>query len=104
MNMNLTSKQLFWHDHILAAKRDQQTYAEYAKRHQLNLQAMYYWSMTLRRKGMLKQSMPVFMEAKVERPAVISAAPTGVRVRLVNGVELELAGLSEQLVRWLAAL
>lgn len=104
MNMNLTSKQQFWRDHVLAAKRDQLTYADYAKQHDLNLQAMYSWSMTLRRKGMLEQEAPAFAEVKVERPAVSSAAPTGVRVRLVNGVELEQGGLNEQLVKWLAAL
>lgn len=102
--MNLTSKQLFWHDHILAAKRDQQTYAEYAKRHQLNLQAMYYWSMTLRRKGILEQAAPAFTEVKVGRPQASSVAPTGARVRLANGVELELSDVKEQTLRWLAAL
>lgn len=105
--VKLTNKQKFWRDHILAAKRAQQTYSEYAKQHDLSLNALYYWSMTLHRKGILQQSAPAFVELKVERASPIHReAPsfTGTRVRLANGVELELSDVNEQTLRWLAAL
>lgn len=102
--MKLTKKQQFWRDHLLAAKKEQLSYAEYAKRHGLNRQALYNWSMTLRRKELLKQSTPAFVELKVE-PSVPTLPPSArARVRLANGVELELPGLNEQTLRWLAAL
>ena len=106
MEQPLTSKQQFWRDHLLAAQRDQLTYAEYAKQNGLNLQALYHWSMTLRRKGILEQSASAFVELKAERASPIRSlpAPAGARVRLTNGIELELLGLNEQTLRWLAAL
>lgn len=107
MEQALTSKQRFWRDHIQAAKHEQLTYAEYAKRHNLNLKALYYWSMTLRRRGVLEQPAPAFVELKVKRtssvrPETFSVASA--RVRLANGVELELSDVKEQTLRWLAAL
>lgn len=104
--MKLTKKQQFWRDHILAAKREQQTYADYAKQHDLNRQALYSWSMMLRRKGLLERPASAFVELKVDQVSSIQrlSAATEVRVRLANGVELELAGLNEQTLRWLAAL
>lgn len=102
--MKLTKKQQFWRNHILAAKKEQLSYAEYAKRHGLNRQALYNWSVTLRRKELLEPSTPAFVELKVEPPVSPLPPSTRARVRLANGVELELTGLNEQLVRWLAAL
>lgn len=105
--VKLTNKQKFWRDHILAAKREQLTYADYAERHDLNLKAMYYWSMTLRRKGILEQPASAFVELKVKRASPIhreAPSVTSTRVRLANGVELELSGVNEQTLRWLAAL
>jgi|SRR5690606_18512455 len=102
--MKLTKKQQFWRDHILAAKTQQLSYAAYARRHGLNRQALYNWSMMLRRKGLLAQQTPAFVEVKIERPAVGPESLIRARVRLANGVELELPGLNEQTLRWLAAL
>jgi hypothetical protein len=61
--MRMINKQRFWRGHLLAAKCEQLTYVDYAKQHDLNLQALYYWSMILRRKGPLEQ--PAFVELKV---------------------------------------
>lgn len=107
MAQALTRKQRFWRDHIQAAKRDQQTYADYARQHNLNLKALYYWSMTLRRKGLLEQPAPAFVELQVKRTSSVRSEAsfiTSARARLTNGVELELTGLNEQTLRWLAAL
>lgn len=103
--MKMTNKQRFWRDHVLAAKREQLAYVDYAKRHDLNPQALYSWSTTLRRKGILEeQATQAFAEVKVGRLPASSAAPTEARVRLANGLELELVRLNEQTLRWLAAL
>lgn len=106
MKQPLTSKQQFWRDHIVAAQRDQLTYAEYAKQHRLNLKALYNWSMTLRRKGLLEQPASNFVELKVDKalPTHSAASVTEARVRLVNGVELALSDVNEQTLRWLASL
>lgn len=45
--MKLTKKQQFWCDHLLVAKKDQLSYADYAKHHDLNRQALYNWSLIL---------------------------------------------------------
>lgn len=102
--VKLTKKQQFWRDHILAAKKEQLSYAEYAKRHDLNRQALYNWSLALRRKGLLDPPTPAFVELKVESSVSSLWSLPHARVRLANGVELELPGLNEQALRWLAAL
>ena len=108
MDRALTDKQRFWRDHLLAAQASQLSYAQYAKKHSLNLQALYYWSMTLRRKGVLDQPASAFVELKVKPTAQVGAdhpsANSSFRARLPNGVVLELEGLNEQMLRWLASL
>ena len=108
MEPPLSDKQQFWLDHLVAARANQLSYAQYAKKHSLNLQALYYWSMTLRRKGLLNQSASAFVELKVKPAAQIGAAHPSAnpsfRARLPNGVVLELEGLNEQTLRWLASL
>ena len=108
MEPPLSDKQQFWRDHLLAAQASQLSYAQYAKEHSLNLQALYYWSMTLRRKGLLDQPASTFVELKVKPAAQVGAAHppanASLRARLPNGVVLELEGLNEQTLRWLASL
>ena len=106
MEQPLTSKQQFWREHVLAAQRSQLSYAKYAAEHDLNVQSMYSWSTTLRRKGLLDPPTSAFIEAKVDpvRPDLGSHLPMRVRVRLANGVELELSAVNEQTLRWLASL
>lgn len=106
MKQPLTSKQRFWRDHIVAAQAGPLTYAHYAKQHGLNIKALYNWSMTLRRKGLLEQPGSAFVELKVEKifPTQGAASPPEAHVRLVNGVELASTGINEQTLRWLALL
>ena len=108
MERPLTDKQQFWRDHLLAARGSQLSYAQYAKKHSLSLQALYYWSMTLRRKGLLDQPASAFVELKVNPATQVgatrSSATSSFRACLPNGVVLELEGLNEQMLRWLASL
>lgn len=98
------NKQRFWRDHVLAAKREQLTYVDHAKQHDPNPPALYYWSTMLRRKGLMEQPVPAFVELKVESSASSLWSLPHARVPLANGLELELPGLNEQTLRWLAAL
>lgn len=105
MEPPLSDKQQFWRDHLLAAQASQLSYAQYAKKHNLNLKGLYYWSMTLRRKGLLDQPASAFVELMVKPAAQPHLHPSSsLRARLPNGVVLELEGLNEQTLRWLASL
>ncbi|HTF83007.1 MAG TPA: hypothetical protein VL987_00410 [Cellvibrio sp.] len=106
MEQPLTNKQQFWREHVLAAQRSNLSYAKYAKEHDLSVQALYSWSTTLRRKGLLETVTSAFVELRADQVPSDPAPrlPVEARVRLANGVELELTALNEHTLRWLASL
>ena len=111
MTKQLTTKQRYWLDHIRAAQRSGSSYSRYAASHDLNLKALYNWRMVLCRKGLLESASPSFVELKAEPNPTPPQFHSGVvpshcwaKVRLPNGVTLELSALNEPLVGWLASL
>lgn len=53
MSKPLTKKQQYWLDHSRAADSSHLSFSEYAKEHQLNIQAFYNYRNILREKGLI---------------------------------------------------
>lgn len=103
MTGKLTTKQVFWLEHIKAAKASGLGLKAYAQQQGLDPKALYRWKMTLGRKGLLERTH-AFVEARVTQSPRPEPMACSVHVQLPNGARLQLPELSQSVLRWLAAL
>jgi hypothetical protein len=89
-----TKTQRFWLDHIHKAKSKDQSLADYAKQHSLNLKAFYNYHSILRQKGLLtntdkNESSFVAIETvdSSSRPGktLTVVFPNGIRIEISDG-------------------
>ncbi len=85
----LTSRQREWLAHLKRCEASGETKREYAKRHRLSVQAMYYAAKDLRRRGALPPAGRAAKTVSFVRVPKRSDDPGAWRVRFANGVVLE---------------
>jgi len=93
----LSKKQQYWFDHNQAAEKSHLSLSEYAKQHQLNIQAFYNYRNILREKGLIansniKPKISSFVQVRprtTSDPEVKSTSP--VVIKLPNNIQLEVS-------------
>jgi len=88
---NLTERQRFWLAHLRRCERSKQPLKAYAVANGLGVSALYEAKSTLRRKGVLRDTTTRPRFVRVEREPEPDMAPMLCRVRLPNGVLVEMA-------------
>ena len=103
MQPSLSTKQQYWKDHIEQALSEKTSLTGYAKRHNLDPQALYNYKSLLQKKGVLPQSAGAFAKVCISpQPGATRSSP--VRARLPNGVILELPSVTTDVLASLMAL
>ncbi len=87
----LTERQRFWLAHLRRCERGHGSLKAYAVENGLGVSALYEAKSTLRRKGVLGDAITRPRFVRVEHEPEPGAAPMLCRVRLTNGVLVEMA-------------
>ncbi len=99
MKSKITLKQQYWLDHILAAKKSELSFADYAKQHQLNIKALYNWRKLLQKKGLLgtaEHKESAFLKVS-SLPTNALSNRTSITVTLPNGVRIDIPSIISDL-------
>jgi len=94
MNTSITLKQQHWLEHSLAADKSELTLSEYAKRHQLNINAFYNGRNMLRKKGLIdavEENPPAFIKVLPNPVNTQQSNSTDsvVKIELPNGLKID---------------
>ncbi len=94
MNTSITLKQQHWLEHSLAADKSELTLSEYAKQHQLNINAFYNGRNMLRKKGLIdavEENLPAFIKVlpKPVHQQHSNSTDSVVIIELPNGLKID---------------
>lgn len=97
----LTRTEQFWYRHARQADQSEQSLIEYARAHELNVNAFYNYRSVLRGKGLLNSSSSgSFVKAKLQSEGPKHAT----LILLPNGIRIETDCIAGALVEWVKGL